>query len=145
MNATGIEAQNRFRPALMLAMALELVVVLVLVWDWNSHRPTSDQRVRTGQVVSRETAFVGPFSRPLLTIQVDGFPATIKSVLMVNSSRQLPSTVSFYFPPADPADVQLLEETSSLTIALFLIALFVFSLGLLIFIPAPARGVRKTK
>jgi hypothetical protein len=64
---------------------------------------------------------------------------------MVNSSRQMPSTVSFYFPPADPSDVQLLEETSSLTIALFLIALFVFSLGLLIVIPAPARGVQKTR
>ena len=132
-------SQSSKRPALLVVILLEFALVLVLMLDWNSRRATPDQSIRTGKVVDRGTVFVGPLSRPLLTIRVDGMTSTVTSILMVNASRQIPSTVSFYFPPPDPSDVQLREETSSLTAALWVSALLVLTLGLQVAISAAAH------
>lgn len=111
----SFEGTERLRPALQIALALQVFLVLFLLWDWHARRPTAEQEIRTGRVAARDTTYVGPLSRPVLTVQVDGQPGTtFKSIL----------------------DVQLLEETSSLTLALLGVAVLVFSSLLLLGIPA---------
>lgn len=80
--------------------------------------------------------------RPLLTIRVDGTSDIVKSVLLINSSGQVPNQVSFYSPPIDPNDVQLLEETSSLIAALCMAALSM--LCALLLLPIPRRPQKQT-
>lgn len=96
-----------------------LAVAVGLLWDWGLHVPDSDQKLARGTVMARDFTFVGPLRRPRLTVEVPGLSAPIQAILLVNSSNQVPDSVSLYVPVKDPTDVQLLEETSSLLAACF--------------------------
>jgi hypothetical protein len=136
---TQLHAGAAFRLVVALGIVLALAISIALMLDWHGHRPTSDQRVVFRQVVAREMAFVGPLRRPLLTIRATGVPDTVKAILLVNSSSQVPDAVSFYAPARDVSDVQLLEETSSLTAAIVGFGLCLACVGLLVFAPVTTR------
>jgi hypothetical protein len=134
---------KRFGPALFISAVLALVIALVFLQDWISNRPAADAHVQGGQVVSRDMIVIASvIRRPLLTIRVDGTSDIVKSVLLINSSGQVPNQVSFYSPPIDPNDVQLLEETSSLIAALCMAALSM--LCALLLLPIPRRPQKQT-
>jgi hypothetical protein len=136
----NIETQQKLRPALLASTVFSIAMSVYFFYDWQSHRPVAESRLQHGQVVSREMTMVAGFiRRPLLTIKVEGTSDTVNSILIVNSVRHVPDRVSFYSPPADSSDVQLLEETSPLVAATFTFVLSVLCTGLLVSISKSSR------
>lgn len=106
------------RASTAVAAILLLAVTILLITDWRTHNTSANPRLLRGTVVHRQSTFVGPLRRPLLTIRQDETTTEMHAILMVNASSQIPDRVSFYLPASDAADVQLIEETSSLGVAL---------------------------
>ncbi len=138
---TGMDWQQKYGATLWVCLAVFLAGAAFFFWDWQAHRPVGPEQIQTGQVVSREmTTVAGFMQRPLLTIHVDGTSDIVKAVLLTNASRSVPDRVSFHSPPADSSDVQLQEETSSLTVALLLLAFAVGTAAVLFLLPGWSRA-----
>jgi hypothetical protein len=95
-----------------------LAVSLFYFLDWYKNIPTPEQRVLQGKIVKVEEKAVGPFIRPSVVVKLNNSEESVRATFMVDGKRNnIPNDVSFFYPPRSGNEVQLIEETSSLVMA----------------------------
>jgi hypothetical protein len=112
------------RTTLYVTAAVSILMSATLAFDHYRERPDPAWPIVKGTVVQREseTRFIF-MRRPRLTIKVEPDGPSVTAVLMTNSSANIPDSVSFRFSGDADREVLLLEESSSILVAVFIGAL----------------------